>query len=475
MNQLTHWLLKDDTIRTSIDRATHTYVIGQPGTGKSRALESWIMQDIEAGHGVGVIDPHGDLFHNLLTRLSFKPQVWGRIVIIDPCSPDWVTTFNPLEAVTDYSQERLSLFLTDIIGKIWKLDLASAPRTMWLISNTFLALSSLNLTLLHLPKFLLDREYRESLLPRLTNPSALSFFRYEYPKSSSAAHQWASPVLNKIGNLIFDPDLSLMLAGKPRISFREILDRQLILLVNLPKGIIGEGVSALMGAFIVAHIQKAALTRANSNYRKPFYFYLDEFQNYTTDNIKDILSESRKYSLSMTLVHQYLEQLTPDIRNALLNTAGAIACFRVGYQDGYQLAKEIFPRQDFLESGHRGETFLPHPMLARVLMGQKDPSGWEGLAESLSGLRFREFWHKQRGAHRPLKQRTFDMPLPVITNDGRSKIRSMIATSGKLYSRSRSVVQKEIAFYNLDAFGQSNANSQAQHVKVDDGVPFWGV
>ncbi len=174
-------LFKDDTVRTSLIDLLY-YVIGQPDReiARSGIVD---LQDIEAGHGVGVIDPHGDLFRNLLIRLSFRPQVWERIVIIDPCDPDWVTTFNPLEAVSDYSQERLSLFLTDIIGKIWKLDLASAPRTMWLLSNTFLALSNLNLTMLHLPRFLLDREYRENLIPRLTNPSALSFFRYEYPNS----------------------------------------------------------------------------------------------------------------------------------------------------------------------------------------------------------------------------------------------------------------------------------------------------
>lgn len=475
MTQLTQWLFRDDTVRTSLDRSTHTYVIGQPGTGKSRALESWIMQDIEAGHGVGVIDPHGDLFRNLLIRLSFRPQVWKRIVIIDPCNPDWVTTFNPLEAVSDYSQERLSLFLTDIIGKIWKLDMASAPRTMWLLSNTFLALSNLNLTMLHLPKFLLDRVYRESLIPRLTNPSALSFFRYEYPNSLSAAHQWASPVLNKIGNLIFDPDTRLMLAGKSRISFREILDRQLILLVNLPKGILGEGVSGLMGAFVVAHLQKAALARANSKSRIPFYLYLDEFQNYTTDNIKDILSESRKYSLTMTLAHQYLEQLTPDIRNALLNTAGAIACFRVGYHDGYQIAKEIFPHQDFLKSSNQREMFIPYPSLIQGFLREKDRSGWEGLTVSLSGLRFREFWYKQRGSHQPIKQRTFDMPLPRMTNEIQGSIRSLIETSGNLFGRSKSLVQKEIAFYNLDAYTQSKVNSQTQPGNIDEGIPAWGV
>jgi len=475
MTAVSQWLLRDDAVRTSEDRATHTYVIGQPGTGKSRALESWVMQDIQAGRGVGVIDPHGDLFRNLILRLSSMPQVWERIVIIDPCDRNWVTSFNPLEAVADYSQERLSLFLTSIIGKIWNLDLASAPRTMWLLSNTFLALSNLHLTLLHLPKFLLDRDHRESLVPRLTNPSALSFFQHEYPRSPAAAHQWASPVLNKIGNLIFDPDISLMLAGRSRVAFREILDRQLILLVNLPKGTIGEGVSALMGAFIVAHIQKAALARANSMYRRPFYLYLDEFQNYTTDNIRDVLSESRKYALSMTLVHQYLEQLEPDIRSALLNTAGAIACFRVGYQDGYQLAKEIFPDSDFLGTAQGQDRLIADPIFSHGFTERTDGASWEGLAESLSGLAFREFWHKQRGVRRPTKQRTFDMPLPTNTNDVRGDMCSLVATSARLYSRSKSAVQREVAGYNLHASGNNGASGEARPTDVGEEIPFWGV
>jgi DNA helicase HerA-like ATPase len=108
-------------------RATHTYVIGQPGVGKTRALESWIRQDITAGHGVGVIDPHGDLFNSLLSYLSNKPAVWDPVIIFDPCNPKWVTPFNPLEAMEGLSNQRLSLFLTDIMVKIWGIDSANAP------------------------------------------------------------------------------------------------------------------------------------------------------------------------------------------------------------------------------------------------------------------------------------------------------------------------------------------------------------
>jgi hypothetical protein len=112
-------------------RATHTYVVGQSGTGKSRALESWIMQDILAGQGVGVIDPHGELFHNLLHRLAAKPQTWDRIILLDPIDPHWTINFNPLTAAAHFPAERLALFMTDVAIKIWHLNTSNAPRMIW--------------------------------------------------------------------------------------------------------------------------------------------------------------------------------------------------------------------------------------------------------------------------------------------------------------------------------------------------------
>jgi hypothetical protein len=190
MNRLSRWLL-DLNARSLSDqqRATHTHVIGQPGTGKSRALESWIMQDLEADRGVGVLDPHGDLFQNLLARIAHMPEVWERLVIIDPCNSKWVVSFNPLEAIRGFSQERLSLFLTDVIIKIWNLEAASTPRLIWLLTNSFLALSDLGLTLLDLPRFLLDQAFRENLLPHLSYERSRLFFQYEFPSSQGAIHQ----------------------------------------------------------------------------------------------------------------------------------------------------------------------------------------------------------------------------------------------------------------------------------------------
>ena len=171
MNPLSKLLLGSDESRLfASQRTTHQYVIGQPGTGKSRLLEACAIQDIREGRGVTVVDPHGDLFYGLLSRVAQLPKsVWQRVVIIDPCDPKWVVSFNPLDAGDRVSLERLALFLTDIVIKIWGLDVASAPRLVWLLTNTFLALSDLGLTLLDLPRFLLDPAFRNSLLPQLTH------------------------------------------------------------------------------------------------------------------------------------------------------------------------------------------------------------------------------------------------------------------------------------------------------------------
>ncbi len=435
---------KETSVLTARQRAIHTYVIGQPGTGKSRALEAWIMQDIHAGHGVGVIDPHGDLYRNLLMRLAPKHELWERLVILDPLNPKWVVGFNPLEVIQGLSQERLALFLTDVVIKVWSLNTTNAPRMVWLLTNSFLALSDLGLSLLDLPRFLLDRDFREGLLHCLSTEAVYLYFRHEFPDSDAAVHQWVTPVLNKIGGLIFDPDVRLMFSGGTSINFRQILDEQLVMLVNIPKGILGEGSSALLGAFIVAHLQKAALSRANAFKRAPFYLYLDEFQNYTSDNIKDILSESRKYALSLTLAHQYLDQLSNDLRSAVLNTAGTIISFRVGYNDALRLAKEIFPSPDYLTSskmkvqlGRYG--LMPFPSVRN----HHDSLGWNGLALFLSRLQPRQFWARHRGAKTPSKQRTFNMPDPVLTFQLASYLHSMLACSGMRFGRMKDDVQSQ--------------------------------
>lgn len=437
---ITKWIMGRDEIQlSSEERSTHTYVIGQPGSGKSRAIESWVMQDIKAGRAVGVIDPHGDLYNNLLTRLTDYPQLWKKIVLFDPLDEKWVVGFNPLDAVTDLPNERLAIYMTDIVIKVWKIQPEQAPRMVWLLTNTFLALSSSGLSILELPRFLSDPEFRIAMMPKVGSEVVRNYFLNEYPQKHSTAMQWSAPILNKLGNLVFDPQIRTIFTGKSTINFRHIMDSGKILLVNLPKGIIGEELSSLLAAFIVAMIQKAALSRASIHNRQSFYLYLDEFQNYTTDNIKDILSESRKYSLSLTLAHQYLDQLSSDLRSAVFNTIGTIVCFRVGYKDASVLVKEIFPSPEYSQSnGQELRLRSVNSILLPMVIPKIQVSNWDMLTRELVNLQMREFWFKKRGLNRPVKQYTFDMPDPIVTTEKKRSIQMLRDCSGENYARLRS-------------------------------------
>jgi len=450
MNNFTSWIMGHHEVALSEkQRATHTYVIGQSGTGKSRAMESWIMQDIRAGHGVGVIDPHGDLYNHLIARLADYPQIWERVILFDPLDPDWVVGFNPLEKIERAESERLAMYMTDVALRVWKINPASAPRMVWLLTNTFLALVELNLSLLDLPQFLMDQDFREELVSRISLPAVRTYFEDEFPRSEKGTQTWITPVLNKIGNLLFDPDIRLIFTGKSTFDLRRVMDEKMIFLANLPKGILGEGTSSLLAAFLVGHMQRSALSRANTKTRPPFYLYLDEFQNYTTHNIIDILSESRKYALSLTLAHQFLDQLPNELKQAVLNTSGTIACFRVGYHDATVLAKEIFPAPDY-EYSINMRPLSGIPVLHKL--------GWEGLALKLANLGPREFWYRRRGAYRPLKQHSYSMPDPIYSRDLKDRIKTLRDTSGNKYAR-----KKETLLHNRHA---ASFNSK-------EDIPLW--
>lgn len=465
-------------------RATHTWVIGQPGTGKSKLLEAMVLQDVLAGRGAGVFDVHGDLVRNLRYHLAAlcvrRPELAERVVILDPCADKWVVSINPLEAIRGLSQERLALFLTDIVVKMWKLDPTSTPRMVWLLTNSFLALAELGLALPDLPRLLLDAAWRAQLLPRIRHAGVRAFFELQFPRSEGAVHQWVTPVLNKIGGLVFDRDIRLMLAGKPTFTFRDVLDSRLVLLVNLPKGILGEGSSALLGALIVAHLQKAALARADTREREPYYLYLDEFQNYTTANIQDILSESRKYGLSLVLAHQYLDQLSPDLYSAVLNTVGTIVCFRVSYHDACQLVREVFPTRDSLASSTQLEVPLGPLGLWLPLgsEGRGEPLGWEELAHLLANQAPREFWVRRRGPYLPIRQRTLDMPDPVPTPELEARLRLLLDTSSARYGRLREEMQRELdrdpPGLELGASGNGCYAGRPKGRAEVEGVPWWG-
>lgn len=456
---------------TQSQRSTHAYVIGQSGTGKSRAMESWILQDILAGHGVGVIDPHGDLYNNIILRLTDYPEIWERVVLINPFDQQWSISINPLEPIEGLPLERTSAFMTDVMMKIWRLDPTNAPRMLWLVTNTFLALSDLGLTLLELPRFLSDSPYRKSLLPRISFHRVREYFEKEFPKDQESINQWTSPALNKIGALVFDPDIRPMLAGGKTLNLRKVLDDQKILLVNLSKGLLGEAASSLVGAFIIARLQNVALSRVDSQKRLPYYLYLDEFQNYTTDNIKDILTEARKYGLSITFAHQYLKQIPDEILSAVINTAGTLASFRVGFQDALILAREIFPSTNFMEKSSDEIVMNMDGIWPKFgIETKKDQKSWDRQAQLLSSLQDREFWVKRRGVQMPSKHRSWDMPDVQITKPMLRNAARLTEISGRQYGQNKQAVLQRIAWRdgkNGDHYCETDDDDHS------DEIPLW--
>ncbi|MEW5960025.1 MAG: type IV secretory system conjugative DNA transfer family protein [Chloroflexota bacterium] len=419
------------TIYPNSARRTGCLIIGQPGAGKTRHLEGWIMNDILAGRGVGVFDLHGDLHRNLLYRLAALvpryPRLAGRLVVIDPTSPtDGVVSFNPLAAIEGMPLERVAAFMSDVIIKIWNINPAESPRMAYLMTQSFLALADLELTLLDLPRFLHDRAWRNSLLPQLTQAGVRTYFTHEFPTSPGEIQTWVAPLLNKVSPLLFDRQNRLLLAGNAKVNFRQILDEQKILLVHLPKGIIGEEAASLLGALLVALIQKAALSRADRPDRPQFYLYLDEFQNVATTHISDVLSESRKFGLTLILAHQFLAQVTnEELRSAVINTTGALICFRIGYKDARSLVADIFPCPTFL--------------------ADQGVASWEGLALELANLPNRVYWLRRRGPFAPVRKATREMPDPAVTPQIEANLARLLEISGRRYGRGKRELQQELA------------------------------
>ena len=329
--------------------------------------------------------------------------------------------------------------------KIWGVVSNSAPRMIWLLINTFLVLCELGLTLVDAPRFLRDPVWRYSLMCQLSNSQARAYFEFEFPTSEAAIIQWVGPVINKLGALVFDPDAKAILGQRQStINFRQIMDERLIFLANLPKGIVGEEPIRLLAAFLVAQFQQAALSRADTPQREPFYLYLDEFQNYTTDNIKDVLSESRKYALSLTMAHQYLGQLDGNLKQAVLNTVGTLIAFRVGYHDAVELVKEMFPIP--VTVTHKELRFfsmgaLPFPFLEE----KSEKVSLAEVASRLTRLQPREFWVKKRGVLWPTRHRTPTVPDPPLTPETREAVAQLRAISGRKYGKPKADVMRELA------------------------------
>lgn len=326
------------------DRLLHLYAIGRTGTGKSTLLETLALQDIRNGNGLAVIDPHGDLVERLAA--SIPPERADDLVYLCPAKDSAAYRYNPLRGVRGDKIPLAASGVLEAFKKIW--GTSWGVRMEHILRNALFALIEYgDATLPDILRFLSDKVFRETVLRGISNEQVVTFWRSEYPKYSPFYRQDSiGPIQNKVGAFLADPRLrELFTSAGPELRVRRIMDEGKILLVNLSKGELGEDSANLLGALLVSTISLAAFSRAEQaeTERRDFFVYLDEFQNFTTLAVANMVSELRKYRVGLVLAHQHLHQLEPDVRHAVLGNVGTFISFRLGAEDASLVARELSP------------------------------------------------------------------------------------------------------------------------------------
>lgn len=333
------------------DRRQHSYIVGKTGTGKSTLLRSMILQDIEAGEGVGVIDPHGDLALDLLDHIP--PARVRDVVYFNPADQEFPIGFNLLRSVPKERRHLVASGIVTAFKNVWR-D-SWGPRLEYILYGCIAALVSVdNATLLGAQRMLTDTSYREWVVRQVEDPMVRSFWEDEFAGyDKRLLSEAVAPLQNKIGQLVMTPLLRNILGQvRSRIDLAHVMDRRRIFIANLSKGDIGEDKSNLLGSMLVTAFQLAAMGRSKTpaGERVDWALYVDEFQNFATDSFATILSEARKFRLSLTLSHQYIGQLTEPVRDAVFGNVGTMISFRVSESDARLLASEY-------GSGHTSRAF----------------------------------------------------------------------------------------------------------------------
>lgn len=413
-----------------VDRSRHVYVIGQTGTGKSGLLELFTLSDVFHNQGYAIIDPHGDF---AVDNLKFIPESRLQdVVYFNPADTAYPLGFNPLE-ISDPSQK--SNTSSEVIGVLKRMFESSwGPRLEYILRYTLLALLDRpGTTMLDITRMLTDKKFREETLSYCTDTVVLQFWRVEFASwNDKFASEAIAPVLNKVGAFTANPIIRNII-GQPKSTFniRQIMDEGKILVVNLSKGLLGEDNAAILGSLLVTKIQLAAMSRSDIpdiKDRRPFYLYVDEFQNFATDSFATILSEARKYGLNLTVANQYISQMSETVRDAVFGNVGTMISFRVSADDSPILAKQFEPQfeaMDLLQMHNR------HFILNMVVEGEKVPA---------------------------FSATTLTLP-PAPANN----MAAIVANTRRLYSRPRAEVEADIAdALKIPPNLQKQPQSQAQ-------------
>ena len=341
---------KDTEIRMSReDRMRHMYVIGQTGTGKTTILKNMIAQDIKNGDGCCFIDPHGSDIQDILSYVP-KERI-DDVIYFDPAYTARPMGLNMLEYDPKYPEQKTFVVneLMSIFNKLFTKESMGPMFDQYFKNSAFLAMDDPNnhATLLEITRILGNKEYRDALCATCRNPIVKEFWaNAEKTTGDQSIANFVPYITSKFDNFISNDIMRpVVLQEKSAFNFREIMDNKKILLVNLSKGRLGEVNANLIGLLLVGKIQMAALSRVDMYGQKmnDFYLYIDEFQNVTTDSIASILSEARKYRLSLTIAHQYISQLEENIKNAVFGNVGSMAVYRISTEDANIMEQKFKP------------------------------------------------------------------------------------------------------------------------------------
>ncbi|MFH1473039.1 MAG: DUF87 domain-containing protein [bacterium] len=332
----------------SKDRLKHVYVIGKTGMGKSTLLENMAIQDIQNGEGVAFVDPHGKSADLLL---EYVPQERiADVVYFAPFDIDYPISFNVME---DVGPDKRHLVVNGLMSAFKKLfgEESFSDRMQYILQNTILALLEYpGATMLGINKMLVDKVYRNRVIASVTDPSVKTYWTKEYAGYTERFAAEAIPAIqNKIGQFTSNPLVRNIIGQeKSSFDFRNLMDEGKIMIINLSKGRVGESNANLLGSLLITKIYLSAMSRADKNEAElnklpNYYLYVDEFQSFANESFADILSEARKYKLNLTMAHQYIEQMSEEVRAAVFGNVGTMIAFRVGAYDAEVLEKEFAP------------------------------------------------------------------------------------------------------------------------------------
>ncbi len=330
------------------DRRRHVYIIGKTGTGKSELLKEMVKQDIQGGHGVCVMDPHGDLIDDILRFVP--PERAEDVIYFDPSDTERPMGLNLLEAKTEDQKHFMTTAIINLMYKLYDPQRTGiiGPRFEHAVRNAMLTVMSVpGSTFIEIMRILTDPKFVQEMLPHVDDPIVRRYWTDQIAQTSDFhKSEVLDYITSKFGRFVTNKTMRNIIGqSKSAFDFRDIMDNGKILLINLSKGKLGEENSSFLGLVLVPKILVAAMSRQEipEPQRRDFFLYVDEFQNFATPDFATILSEARKYHLNLTVANQFIGQMDEDVKNAIFGNVGTAISFRVGVTDASYLQREFQP------------------------------------------------------------------------------------------------------------------------------------